>query len=62
MFKNSNAYYKASIEGGICLCLAGHVSRRWNRLYPSLLRIYEKLDKLGLKYVDGQVVYQERGP
>lgn len=35
------------------------VSRRWNQLYPALLLIYEKLDKLGLQYVDGVVVYED---
>ena len=39
--------------------MAGLVSRRWNQLYPSLLLVYEKLDRLGLHYVDGKVVYLE---
>lgn len=31
-----------------CFFLAGYVFRRWNQLYPSLLLICDKLQKLGL--------------
>ena len=32
---------------------------RWHRLYPSLLRVYNKLDQLGLQYIGGNVIYEE---
>jgi hypothetical protein len=35
------------------------VDYRWNQVYPSLMRMYEKLAKLGLMYHDGQVIIAE---
>jgi hypothetical protein len=35
------------------------VSRRWNTLIPSLLQLAEKLEALGLTFVDGQIFLVE---
>ena len=35
--------------------MAGHVSHRWNQLYPSLLLLAEKLEQLGFYYGGGKV-------
>ncbi len=39
--------------------MAGAVSQARNTIFPSLILMYEKLQKLGLVYEDEQVVYVE---
>jgi len=35
--------------------LAGELTLRWNKIYPSLLNTFEKLKKLGFTDINGQV-------
>ena len=39
--------------------MAGHVSHRWNQLYPSLLLVAEELEQLGFYYENGKVMVYE---
>lgn len=39
--------------------MAGLVDRRWNTLWPSLLRMYNQLVELGFIYIDGKIVINE---
>lgn len=39
--------------------MVSSVGGSWNTLYPSLLLMYEKLEGLGLLYIDGEAVYPE---
>lgn len=49
---------KASKFESLLICnstLAGEVALNWNTIYPSLICMALKLEKLGLVYYDGQV-------
>jgi len=39
--------------------LADLVDRRWNTLWPSLLRMYAQLVDLGFRYVDGKIIIKD---
>lgn len=39
--------------------MAGHVSHRWNQLYPSLLQLAERLEQLGFYREGGKVAVFE---
>lgn len=36
-------------------CAAGELHLRWNQIYPSFLKSYEKLRELGFIYSDGVI-------
>jgi hypothetical protein len=36
--------------------MAGLDDSRWNTLWGSLMRMYDQLDELGFRYVDGKVI------
>ncbi len=53
---------KASQFVSLLICnniMAGALSQSRNTIFPSLILMYEKLQKLGLAYEDGRVVYIE---
>lgn len=33
------------------------IDKRWNRLYPDIIRLVQGLQRLGLEYHDGEVHY-----
>jgi hypothetical protein len=39
--------------------MAGHVSSRWNQIYPSLVQLAERLEALGFYYDQGEVCVVE---
>jgi hypothetical protein len=37
--------------------LVRSVDKRWNRLYPDILRLVQELERLGLEYHNGEAHY-----
>jgi len=34
------------------------IDKRWNRLYPDIIRLVQGLERLGINYHDGEVYYE----
>ena len=44
----------------LCICylrMGRSIDKRWNRLYPDIIRLVQGLERLGLEYHNGEARY-----